>query len=64
VAQRLIEVETLGREEFLELMGEPPEKSDDKPLEPKKSARLDGIGNEQTDTDMPPAPLGAAPSPA
>jgi cell division protease FtsH len=65
VAKRLMEVETIGREEFLELMGEPkpPEPSRDKPSEPKASAPR-SIGDEQTDSDMPPAPLGTAPSPA
>jgi cell division protease FtsH len=65
VAKRLIEVETIGREEFLELMGEPkpPEPSRDKPSEPKASAPR-SVGDEQTDSDMPPAPLGTAPSPA
>jgi cell division protease FtsH len=65
VAKRLMEVETIGREEFLELMGEPqpPEPSKDKPSEPKASAPR-SIGDEQTDSDMPPAPLGTAPSPA
>jgi cell division protease FtsH len=65
VAKRLMEVETIGREEFLELMGEPkpPEPSKDRPSEPKASAPRT-VGDEQTDSDMPPAPLGTAPSPA
>lgn len=64
LAERLMEVETIGREEFLELMGEgqPPAPTNTPPVEPQAQRRpnLD----EQTDSDMPPAPLGTAPSPA
>jgi cell division protease FtsH len=65
VANRLIEVETIGREEFLELMGEPPApEPTSTPSAPSSSARRSSLGEEQLDSDMPPAPLGAAPSPA
>ncbi|MBN2303954.1 MAG: ATP-dependent zinc metalloprotease FtsH [Anaerolineae bacterium] len=64
VADRLVEVETIGRDEFLELMGdaEPPEPDvSGEPSQP--SSPLPGT-NEQTGTDIPPASLGTAPSPA
>ena len=66
VAQRLIEVETIGREEFLELMGEPPASQDSStPSTPSATPQADDPTQaEQTGNDMPPAPLGAAPSPA
>ncbi len=65
VAQRLIEVETIGREEFLELMGEPPTSADSStPSTPSATPQTDAAGSEQTGNDMPPAPLGTAPSPA
>ncbi|NDJ76145.1 MAG: ATP-dependent zinc metalloprotease FtsH [Chloroflexi bacterium] len=64
VAERLLEVETIGREEFLEIMGEPPEiTSSEPPAQPTDSRALD-VEDGQTDSDMPPAPLGTAPSPA
>ncbi len=64
VAQRLIEVETLGREEFLALMGEPPEpEAPSRPSEPTPS-KATGEPAKEADSDMPPAPLGTAPSPA
>jgi cell division protease FtsH len=67
LAQRLIEVETIGQEEFLELMdgakpGDPTD-SADSPNAPSTSRSVD-VEDEQTDSDMPPAPLGTAPSPA
>jgi cell division protease FtsH len=64
LAERLIEVETIGREEFLEIMGEsqPPEPT--LPPVAPPSPRRSNVNNEQSDTDMPPAPLGTAPSPA
>ena len=65
VAQRLIEVETIGREEFLELMGEPPASQDSStPSTPSATPQADPAQTEQTGNDMPPAPLGTAPSPA
>ncbi len=65
VAQRLIEVETIGRDEFLELMGEPPTSSDSStPNTPSATPQADPQENEQAGNDMPPAPLGTAPSPA
>ncbi len=65
VAQRLIEVETLGREEFLELMGDPPTSDDsDRSDAPTVTTKKVQEASEQTDSDMPPAPLGTAPSPA
>ncbi len=65
VAQRLIEVETIGREEFLELMGEPPASPDDSTSStPSATPQARPQESEQTGNDMPPAPLGAAPSPA
>ena len=41
LAERLIEVETIGRDEFLELMGEPPapEPSNQQPSPPRMSPR-------------------------
>ena len=64
VAQRLMEVETIGREEFLELMGEPPEApTPSRPSEPRPSGVLEAPEG-KTDSEMPPAPLGTAPSPA
>jgi len=64
VAQRLIEVETLGREEFLELMGDPPTSDDsDRSDAPTVTTKKVQEASEQTDSDMPPAPLGTAPSP-
>lgn len=65
VAERLMEVETIGRDEFLELMGDgqPPEEPD-APSEPAQAEPSDVEGSEETGTDMPPAPLGTAPSPA
>ncbi len=66
VAGRLVEIETIGRDEFLELMGEPPshDDHDDIPDEPTASARADDLDDAQTDSDMPPSPMGTAPSPA
>jgi cell division protease FtsH len=64
VAQRLIEEETIGREEFLALMGEPPESDSSTPAEPTATARTKDADGRQKDSDMPPAPLGTAPSPA
>ncbi len=67
VANRLMEVETIGRDEFLALMGEPPSSGGegDVPSEPTASANVEeDVDDEQTDSDLPPAPLGAAPSPA
>ncbi|MCZ2098531.1 MAG: ATP-dependent zinc metalloprotease FtsH [Anaerolineae bacterium] len=66
VAERLIEVETLGREEFLELMGDrPPGPASEPPGEPAARAEASAKGDgKQPDSDMPPAPLGTAPSPA
>ncbi len=64
VAQRLMEVETIGREEFLALMGEPPETpAPVRPSEPKPSGAAEAPEG-KTDSEMPPAPLGTAPSPA
>jgi cell division protease FtsH len=65
VAERLIEVETIGREEFLELMGEsqPPELPSEPPQQLSESTVEDADEGE-ADSDMPPAPLGTAPSPA
>lgn len=64
VAQRLMEVETIGREEFLELMGEPPEApTPSRPGEPRPSG-VPEAPEGKTDSEMPPAPLGTAPSPA
>ena len=64
VAERLMEVETINRDEFLEIMGDPPEHTNNTPSEPTATARTDETENGQTDSDMPPAPLGTAPSPA
>mgnify|MGYP000141496437 CR=1 FL=1 len=64
VAQRLMEVETIGREEFLALMGEPPETpAPTRPSEPRPSGAAEAPEG-KTDSEMPPAPLGTAPSPA
>jgi len=66
LAERLIEVETLGREEFLEVMGERPSgPASEPPSEP--AARAESGAKPESkpaDSDMPPAPLGTAPSPA
>ncbi|MEB2287537.1 MAG: ATP-dependent zinc metalloprotease FtsH [Anaerolineae bacterium] len=65
VAERLIEVETIGREEFLALMGEPPEpEAPSRPSEPTPTKVMGEPMEEEADSDMPPAPLGTAPSPA
>ncbi|RPI97138.1 MAG: cell division protein FtsH, partial [Chloroflexi bacterium] len=64
VAQRLIEIETISREEFLALMGEPPDSDSDSPVEPTATARTKDAEGRQKDSDMPPSPLGTAPSPA
>jgi cell division protease FtsH len=64
VAQRLIEVETISREEFLALMGEPPESGPDTPAEPTATASPKDAEGRVKDGDMPPSPLGTAPSPA
>ena len=63
LAELLIEVETVGREEFLEVMGERPSgPASEPPSEPAESgANEEG---KQPDSDRPPAPLGTAPSPA
>jgi len=61
LAERLMEVETIGREEFLELMGDPPE-SDDSPAANKPPAPTPQANDSLKDSDMPPAPLGTAPS--
>lgn len=64
VAERLMEVETIGRDEFLELMGEPPSEPDrDHPSRPTASASVEDVDDAQTDADRPPS-LGTAPSPA
>jgi cell division protease FtsH len=64
LANRLIEIETIGRDEFLELMGEPrpPESNSDRPSTTRASATPDNLGDEQTGRDLP--PLGTAASPA
>lgn len=64
LADRLMEIETISREEFLELMGDsqPPESGISSG--PARSSRSKKEESGQTDTDMPPAPLGTAPSPA
>ena len=66
LAELLMEVETVGREEFLDLMGERPsgptsEPPTESPLQAESTAKGD---DKQTDSDMPPAPLGTVPSPA
>jgi len=64
LALRLIEVETIGRDEFLEIMGEPkPPIPPEEPSEPTAASRKRSAEGE-ADKDMPPAPLGTAPSPA
>lgn len=65
LAELLIEVETVGREEFLEVMGERPSGPASEP--PSESATPADSGAQEEkkqDSDMPPAPLGTAPSPA
>lgn len=65
LAERLMEVETIGREEFLEVMGERPAGPSEPPSEPAAQAESSAKdADKQTDSDMPPAPLGTAPSPA
>lgn len=65
LAERLIEVETINRDEFLEIMGEPPESSGDM-SEPTATPRGNGEldAEELSDNDLPSTSLGAAPSPA
>ncbi|HEX3051014.1 MAG TPA: ATP-dependent zinc metalloprotease FtsH [Aggregatilineaceae bacterium] len=65
LAQRLIENETIGQEEFLELMGAAPprEPTNSTPSASSKAARRPNLENEQTDNDVATGPLGA-PSPA
>ena len=65
-ANLLIEVETVGRDDFLEVMGDRPsgpasEPPSEAPTPLEAGAKDDG---KQADSDMPPAPLGTAPSPA
>ncbi|MBN1565884.1 MAG: ATP-dependent zinc metalloprotease FtsH [Anaerolineae bacterium] len=64
VAERLMEVETINRDEFLEIMGDPPDSPHNTPNEPTAMARVNEPDNGQTDSDMPPASMGTAPSPA
>jgi len=66
LAERLIEVETVGREEFLEVMGERPSGPASEPPSEPTELHESGMREEgkQPDSDMPPAPLGTAPSPA
>jgi cell division protease FtsH len=66
LAERLIEVETIGRDEFLELLGESPApEPDNQQQRPPRTSPRHGLGEgEETDNDMPPAPMGTAPFPA
>ncbi|MCD4686635.1 MAG: ATP-dependent zinc metalloprotease FtsH [Anaerolineae bacterium] len=66
VAEKLMEVETIGRDVFLTVMGEPPSSDPDAdiPHEPTASADADDIEDELADNDMSSAPFGTAPSPA
>lgn len=66
LANRLMEVETIGRDDFLEIMGEPPEheSTSTPPSPPSEQAREAGADGSEAEDDMPPAPLGTAPSPA
>ncbi len=66
VAEKLMEVETIGRDVFLTVMGEPPTSDPDAdiPHEPTASADADDIEDELADNDMSSAPFGTAPSPA
>jgi cell division protease FtsH len=66
LAERLIEVETIGRDEFLELLGESPApEPDNQQQRPPRTLPRHGLGEgEETDNDMPPAPMGTAPFPA
>lgn len=65
LAERLIEVETINRDEFLEIMGDPPESPGDM-SEPTATPRNDDEYDteELSDNDLPSTSLGAAPSPA
>jgi len=65
LAQRLMEIETIGQEEFLELMGDVPprEPTNSTPSASSKAARRPNLENEQPDNDVATGPLGA-PSPA
>ncbi|NJL92552.1 MAG: ATP-dependent metallopeptidase FtsH/Yme1/Tma family protein [Anaerolineae bacterium] len=64
VAKRLLEVETLGRNDFLILMGDEPEEQDVRPAVPDFPDVLPPKGDVRGNTDMPPSPLPPAPSPA
>jgi cell division protease FtsH len=63
VAQALLEVETLERDEFLRLIGEEPEKEEEEPAKPTPLARKPGPAQTSEDAppalDMPPAPAPA-----
>jgi cell division protease FtsH len=63
VAQALLEVETLERDEFLRLLGEEPEKEEEEPAQPTPQARKPGPAQPSEDAppalDMPPAPAPA-----
>jgi cell division protease FtsH len=64
VAERLLEVETLGRNDFLLLMGEEPEDDHGVTPEPTPEAKPPAEGSQTVGgEDMPPQ-LGSAPSPA
>ena len=63
VSERLLEVETLNRNEFLILMGEEPEEEDGiRPEKPRVEPPADPAGSTR-DSEVPPK-LGSAPSPA
>lgn len=61
VAERLLEVETIGREEFLELIGEQPAYTPPTPEVPSSPSPKPSLGSEERGGDM---PIGPVPSPA
>jgi cell division protease FtsH len=66
IAGRLLEIETIGREEFLELLGEesaaPPRAPEGTPLPPEPATSPDAAEPDAEGDDLP--NIGAAPSPA
>jgi cell division protease FtsH len=64
VAQRLLEVETISQEEFLELMGETVSAGSSEPPEPTVSKPSNKPVDANTSEEYPGGALGPAPNPA
>jgi cell division protease FtsH len=64
VAERLLEVETIDRKEFLELLGEPPDDEDDEPEVEAPKAASEGEGVSPSDKGDEVAPPSVEPKPA